>query len=230
MVVEARAKARLYGQRPGGTLINGSRCGTGPWWVGRTWSAVAPCAAHCVSAPPPRRSACRSVDNRSRLTAERLQAVPSTLRRPAKWVFDSAPPPAHIAERAVVPTEVRPRRMASPDGVPQSACITLSLRGPVRWWPLPLPSGPRAQCCVSSEPPGSTARGAYAGATAEGRSARGCAGRRCPNPALPPHQCSVRTGTAGQRPGSGHARTVRRPRGSTRQPASWCPCHRPVQC
>ena len=82
-----------------------------------------------MSAPAPRRSADRSTDNRGRLTAEELWAIPCTRGRAAEWVFDSAPPPTHIAERAVAATEVRPPVTASPDGVPKAGAQHLATVG-----------------------------------------------------------------------------------------------------
>ena len=74
--------------------------------------------------------------------AKRLQAVPCTRGRVAEWVFDSAPPPAHIAQRAVAATEVQPPRAASPVGVPEAGAQHLAAARAPRWWPLGLPSRP----------------------------------------------------------------------------------------
>ena len=105
MVVEARAKARVYSQRPGqvwGTVGDRDKrpeVWNGDTWVDRACSAVAPCAARCMSAP--RRSTYPAADNTGRLTAERLRAVPRAHGRAPEWVVDTAPPPAHVAELAV---------------------------------------------------------------------------------------------------------------------------------
>ena len=47
-------------------------------------------------------------------------AVPCTRRRATEWVFDSTPPPAHIAKRTVAATEVLPLGTVSLDGVPDA--------------------------------------------------------------------------------------------------------------
>ena len=81
------------------------------------------CCPLCISLhvrTSPHPSAYRYADNRGRLTAERLQAVPCTCGRAAEWMFFSAPLPAHIAERAVAATKVRPPRAASLVGVPEA--------------------------------------------------------------------------------------------------------------
>ena len=98
------ASGRVGFGRQWGITIRGSRCGTRTWWVDRACDVVAPCAARYMSAP--RRSAYRAADNTGRVTAETLRAVPRTRERAAKWVVDTASPPAHVAEQAVA--AVRP--------------------------------------------------------------------------------------------------------------------------
>ena len=156
----------------------------------------------------------------------RPKGCPRAHGRAAEWVVDTAPLLVHVTGLAMVATEVRPPRAASPAGVPEAgAQRPAAMRARAKLAPSIAKQAINAVLPVELEqvPAGQGSR-----ATRErcercirrgnrwGAERWRLRGRRRPMPAPLPHRCSARTetGPAGQLPRSGRGRTARRPRAS----------------